>query len=413
MFNLSPKSLEVYDFFISSSNFPPGEVTHEYFQVAKKFIIPELEKEEDLSFGYQFVISLIQHLNLYYAHGVLDDTFLLDDVILNHFDFLNTNHIINLMRSSDRINLSAPSIAKLVEVALSDREKWVNFIRSSDCLVITGNDEYDASLRKRMLSYVTDNNGSVMSSSYKEIAFVHYHNVYKHEDFKKFSLTFEPMLDISLTPGNVMRKIYPPLNRFFKEWAVEYMQDFYYTEVMVNKNKQIKNFKLSLILAYNTTVPEHIRNHVKETLSAYKLTEEMEFLHSLATSGWIDDLENYYSLFLNEDNFSDYYFYAGSEASRKMPHKWILKRFNLPIEETPFVWEGFSLAEHYLFTIKSYKQYHNVQQVKDLKENIIHLLDKEYNLSVEQQSASLDILGSVLESLIVEREIKDGAVSSN
>lgn len=406
MLDLSPKSLKVYEFFVTSHKFLPDEYSHEYFQVAKNFILPELERQEDLSLGHQFVISLIRHLNLYYACGVLDDTFLLDDLILNHFDLLDKNNLVNLMRSSNKVNFSAKSVAKLVELALSDKTTWVNFIRSSDCLVATGDDDYDASLRERMLFYLTSSSGSIIPSSYKEIAFVHYHNVYKHEDFNKFTLTFEPMLGISLDPYQVVSKIEPPLNRFFKEWAIKYMQDFYYTEVMINQNQNIKNFKLSLILAYNSIVPDNIRNHVRESLTIYKLEGEMSFLHSLAKSGWIDDFENYYSLFLNEDTLSDYYFYAGSESSRKMPHKWILKNFNLPVDEKPFVWEGFSLAEHYIFTVKTYKEYHNAQQMETLKRNIIQLLNEEYNIQIEHQAASLDILCSILETLVVEQEIE-------
>lgn len=406
MLDLSPKSLEVYEFFLNFKTFSSTKITHEYFQVAKKFIIPELEKRKDISLGHQFVISLLRHLNIYSARGVLNDTFLLDDIILNNFNLLSKNNIIHLMISSSRVKFSPAALAKLVELALSDKTIWINFIRSSDCLVVTGDDQYDASLRSRMLKYLTSANGKIAPSSYKEIAYVHYHNVYKHEDYKKFLLTFEPMLGISLRPEYVFPKIEPPLNRYFKEWAIKYMQDFYYTEVMLNQNTEIDNFKLFLILAFSTLVPENIRAHAKEKLSLGKDKETMRFLQSLETSGWIDDLENYYSLFLNQETWDDYYFYAKSEASRRMQHKWILKTFSLPVDKKPFIWEGFSVAENYIFTAKTYKEYHNAHQLEKLKRNIIQLLNEEYNIQIEHQAASLDILCSILETLVVEQEME-------
>lgn len=397
MNNLTPASLEIVNNVLRNVSLV-HEDAREYFQALRYNILPMLENEKDLA--RKLVISMLNYMNADYSEGCLDDTDILNDIIINHFDLLDDSAVRQLMRRSNDINLSPSALAKVVEFGLSDVRKWINYLRKPDCLVNTGDSSYDFNLRERMVSYLKFT--KLPNSNINEIIYVHENPVYKTEDYTKFKGVFEPMLHISsmFNLQNPMMDFI--LNRYFKDWALKYMQDFYYTEIIINKNVDADNFKISTILAFNTSVRDDVREHARKSLAQKDFTNEMKFLHELQSKKWVDDLENFYKTFLNEENWKYFEYHAKGDFSRKLPHKWLIKNFNLTMDDSPDVWEGFSELENYIFIIRRYKKYHTSDQLRTLKADILSFLSQQHSIDIEPNVCSVDILCSILETLVEE-----------
>lgn len=403
MIDLSPASQEVV-----RKAFESGVSTHltdVEIRAIAEIILPELEKDTEA--GFDFVEKLITNHN----HKLLNqDCFsrsnLLNNLIMEELEGFSYNVIQKIIGLGGHFNLNSKAVARLAEYSLT---RAASFPTASTCYLAheikTGDDDYDKDLTNRIIKRLKENAKNLNDSNMRKTLIAFYEKrTYTHDRFNFYKICFEPSLfaSITMTGQPQFPQISPILNKEFHDWVITYMNDFYYTEIMVNNEAFSRNPILTEILAHNPAlVSEEVSNHAKEQL--LKQTRNFlspYFMRSMIQGNWIEDTEVFHIRHFSQQNnlIQDF---LHKELGKDPFENWMVKKegaLDFPITSR---WKNVTPVIRNLLISKGYREYLSSSQAEQIKKEIFEYISSRYDLEIENIYSSLELLSTILETSLI------------
>lgn len=412
MIDLSPASLEAYNKALVPAE-SDSSLTALDIRAISDFIMPKLEK--DITLGWPFVQNFMNnHYPLLIKHGCFSKTNLLNEAILYDFEGFSYTSIKKMYSVGAFFNLNDAAAVALMERALKIDPTHMLSVSASSCFahrINTGDSIYDNDLKTRIIKrfdYEASKIG-VEQASRKTLVQFHLNKTYTRDNFMFFKENFEHALRLTMgvTGVPISSGVAHLMNKEFKLWVIQYIENFYREEVIQRKSAFSENPIISMILAHNPSlVSEEVYTHANESLETKLVTPlSLYFIRSLVTGNWIEETQKLHKRYKNERQANLVQKRIFDTHLEPEPfEEWMIEEEDFSFDTIPTLWKNLSPAVEKFVILKGYKKYLTDPEIQTLKNYIYGFLCDEYGFENQGTTGSTEVLVSLMETYLKTRD---------